>query len=182
MKKLALALLLVLPLASAKADVFESFNLNWSGVGNSASVSAVLTLNMTTLVANGYNANYSRDVSSLVMMVSGASSGNGTYDTADFDHMAFSVGTTGGGYGTRVLNSASQGAISLQDLNFFSSFNTAGTPSGSNYHTLQLASGQEVRLSAVPEPSSYVLGFAGLLGMVGFASSRKKKSEAAVAV
>lgn len=31
-------------------------------------------------------------------------------------------------------------------------------------------------IAAVPEPSSYVMGFAGLLGMIGFASSRKKKA------
>lgn len=92
------------------------------------------------------------------------------------------------------------GSINATGTGFYQSNNssTSGTVVNSAYASIISPGGQQgatwqqfqganyqfafEKVAAVPEPSSYVLGFAGLLGMVGFASSRKKKAKAAVAV
>src|SRR5271169_3440708 len=84
--KYALIAGLLLLVATAYADTFQTYNLAWSGAtfGNGATATGQITLDLTTLPNPGptvydmYN-----DISSLTITVVGASSGNGTWTKAD---------------------------------------------------------------------------------------------------
>src|SRR5262245_42462379 len=74
----------------AKADVFQTFDVEWSGasLGNSATASALITFDLTTLPNPNSNPGVlspvTKYISALSLTVSGAGPGNGTFGLSDF--------------------------------------------------------------------------------------------------
>ena len=197
MKKLALALLLALPLASAKADIYETKNFTIYGSDISGVFGAIYTpttfagsytINLTTLAGEGYLYNvpgyysYGSDYSS--------SPGGSAITAFSMTEKVTSTGQQIASYG---LSNIASYSLGLQvALNTSQSLSTNVADSYSGYlslnggsFTMDLLNKENGpyaqsygNVAAVPEPSSYVMGFAGLLGMIGFASSRKKKAAA----
>ena len=80
----------------ARGDMFQTFDLTWSGVGNSAMATGQITID-TTLLPNPTAVfvalDITADVTAFSITVSGASAGNGTFGLADFS--SFDWGTNG---------------------------------------------------------------------------------------
>jgi len=77
----------------AKADVFQTFDVEWSGasLGNSAAASALITFDLTTLpnphsgvAAGALIGPVTNFITALSLTVSGAGVGNGTFGLSDF--------------------------------------------------------------------------------------------------
>ena len=74
----------------AKADVFQTFDVEWSGasLGNGATASALITFDLTTLPNPNSNPGdlspVSNFISALSFTVSGAGTGDGTFGLSDF--------------------------------------------------------------------------------------------------
>lgn len=93
--RLALVVMTMLTVTggSALADVYQTYDLAWSGsvLGNSASASGGITLDLTTLInptvpgGLGGSSYYDiiSDITSLTVTVTGAGAGNGTFTLAD---------------------------------------------------------------------------------------------------
>jgi len=175
--------LMLVPAASAD-DVYQTYNLAWSGAyySNSASATGQITLDLTTLPNPNYN-NIQRitsDITSLTVTVTGATIGNGTWtlaslnddrwwtDGATLDMRTELVGqpTPNNPWGTPDLNSG--------DFNLW--FNNGG-PGGANAFTLAAASGGGNKMlltefdpvTATPEPCSFIFLGSGLAALAGMA-------------
>jgi hypothetical protein len=188
--KYALVVGLLLLAATAYADVFQTYNLAWSGAsfGNGATATGQITLDLTTLPNPGgpfydmYN-----DITSLTLTVTGASVGNGTWTRADLCACsAFGTYTywdTGGGalnltqqlVGQPTLDGGPWGTPdgSSGDFNFFF---TNGGPLGTNPFTMTTdgGNGDPMLLTSVapvsgttPEPGSLFLMGSGLVLLAG---------------
>src|SRR5215471_19180195 len=79
----------------AKADAFQTFDVEWSGasLGNSATASALITFDLTNLPnPNSFFSQFlspmSKFITALSLTVSGASAGNGTFGLSDFTSSA----------------------------------------------------------------------------------------------
>jgi hypothetical protein len=172
--------------ATSHADVFQTYNLAWSGApfGDNATATGVIVLDLTTLPNPGptvydmYN-----DISSLTITVTGATSGNGTWTKADLCACS-ALGTytywwTGGA--ALNLNTELVGQPTLGnpwgtpdsisgDFNFF--FTSPG-PLGTFYFTLTTDGGTQDPMlltsvaPAVPEPGSLILLGSGLATLAG---------------
>ena len=83
--KCVLMILLLTFAISAMADVFQTYNLTWSGASfnNSATATGQIVIDLTTLPNPSGTYDMYNDIVSLTITVTGASSGNGTWTKAD---------------------------------------------------------------------------------------------------
>ena len=182
-----LLMISVLALAvSANADVFQTYDLTWSGVsfGNNATATGQITLDLTTLPNPGGPAyDMYPDIASMTLTVSGAISGNGTWTRSDLAPIS-NLGTytywdTGGA--TLDMNQQLVGQPTTGspwgtpdgisgDFNFFF---TNGGPIGTFYFTLTSdgGNGDTMALTSVapevPEPGTLVLAGSGIMLFAG---------------
>jgi hypothetical protein len=187
----------------ALADVLQSYNLSWSGsfLGNSASASGTMTLDLTTLinptmpgggVAGTDDYDIVNDIQSLTITVTGASAGNGVFTKSDLcacsDFGSSTLWNTNGATVDMHGDVLAQLTIAGGDFNLF--FTPPG-PQGSQELTLTTngLSGDPMemtkfaptveRRAPVPEPATWVmmgLGFAGL-GFAGLRARRRSPSK-----
>ncbi|MFK7886543.1 MAG: hypothetical protein AB8G16_06705 [Gammaproteobacteria bacterium] len=150
----AMALLASMLLGAQAQAALLTFNLGWSGsaLGNSASATAVLVVddeilpNPGSTGLNGESVLFGDlGIVSFDIVVTGASSGNGSFSTSDFIVAAWDTGgmaldlttelvgqtTTGAGWGTSDSSSG--------DFNVFTNIGSA--PSGTFFFTLTTDSG-----------------------------------------
>jgi hypothetical protein len=179
--------LLVVAAGQAKAD--SVFDLAWSGaaLGNTATATGTITLNLADIANPGTT--FQSDTpfaTDFNITVAGASSGDGTFNFADFNGPF----ATGGGFyiitgGTLDFTSQLVGQStpigpwgsthdgSTGDFNIFSNSNDPSAPLGTFFFTLTTngGNGDEMYLtsfapaSAVPEPSSVIPLSLALLGL-----------------
>jgi len=184
----------------ALADVLQTYNLSWSGsfLGNSASASGTMTLDLTTLMnptpLGGVGVDISSDITSLTVTVTGASAGNGSYTLTDLCGCSELVPPTRTLWNTNGATVNMNGDVLAQltaadgDFNLFF---TAPGPQGSQELTLTTngLSGDPMemtkfaptvgRRAPVPEPATWVmmgLGFAGL-AFAGLRARRRSPSK-----
>jgi hypothetical protein len=183
--------------ASALADVFQTYDLAWSGafLGNNASASGQMTLDLTTLMnptpVNGLGVDIASDITNLTIAVTGASAGNGVFTQSDLCPSCSPVGATLWDTDGATVNM--QGNVLAQlsvDGGDFSLFFTSPGPQGSQQLTLTTngLTGDPIQMTefaaesgptpSVPEPATWVmmsLGFAGL----AFAGRRARRTATA---
>ncbi len=171
---------------SAYADVYQTYDLTWSGASfnNNATATGQITLDLTTLPNPGGPAyDMYNDIVSLSLTITGASSGNGTWTRSDLAPIS-NLGTytywdTGGvaldltkelvGQPTTGNPWGTPDGIS-GDFNFFF---TNGGPIGTFYFTLTSDGGNGDSLlltsvaPSVPEPGSLVLAGSGMMLLAG---------------
>jgi hypothetical protein len=206
----ALASAMVLSVG-AHADVYQTFDIQWSGaaLGNSATASAVATFDVTQLNnynpgSGAYSGSLSPLITSLTLTVVGASSGNGTFVLGDFLLMAWDTngGTLDltkqlvgqatsdlpwGSLPTSYTCGSSTCIHSGGDFNLFGNFSVSpDAPYGYDNFELQTAEGagdimQLTSFVPTPLPAALPL-FATGLGALGlFGWRRKRKNAAAMA-
>lgn len=184
-----LAIGLLLFAVTAYADVFQTYNLAWSGAsfGNDAMATGQITLDLTTLPNPGGPAyDMINDIVSLSITVTGATSGNGTWTKTDLAPIS-NLGTytywdTGGGaldlnqelVGQPTANGGPWGTPDglSGDFNFFF---TNGGPIGTFYFTMTTdgGNGDSMLLTSVspatslPEPGTLALMGSGLALFTG---------------
>jgi hypothetical protein len=185
LKCLLLVTLLALA-ASAYADVFQTYNLTWSGVpfDNNASATGQITIDLTTLPnPSGGTYDMYNDIVSLTVTVTGASSGNGTWSRSDLAPLS-NLGTytywdTGGA--TLDLHKELVGQPTTGNpwgtpdglSGDFNLFFTNGGPIGTFYFTMTTAGGNGDSLAltsfapAVPEPGTLALMGSGAMLLAG---------------
>jgi len=178
----------------AKADVFRTFDVEWSEasapVSNSATASALITFDLTTLPnpngppGNGSLSPVSNFITALSLTVSGASNpaGNGTFGLSDFSPGSFSdqfnwitngatldltkqlVGQTGVG-----LAASGWGTCGAGDCGDFNLFGSGTAPTGTFFFTLTTysnsVSGQNMVLTSFTPVPGPIAG-AGLPGLI----------------
>jgi hypothetical protein len=184
--------LMLVPAASAlpTIDVYQTYNLAWSGASfeNSASATGQITLDLTTLPnpSSGTIDIYT-DIQSLTVTVTGAGSGDGTWTMTDLIPGSFlatyTYWDTGGAtlnMGTELVGQPTVGNAwgtpdgSSGDFNLF--FGNGG-PNGVAPFTLATAGegGDQMLLtefdpvSETPEPGSFILLGSGLAALAGMA-------------
>ena len=171
--------------ASPLADVLQTYNLAWSGasLGNNASASGEITLDLTTLMdptpLGGLGIDIVSDITSLTVTVTGASAGNGVYTLTDLCACSELVPPTSTLWNTNgdMVNMHEDVLAQLTaDNGDFNLFFSAPGPEGSQELTLttNALSGDPMEMTqfappalrvSVPEPATWVmmgLGFAGL--------------------
>jgi len=186
-----LLMISVLALAvSANADVFQTYDLAWSGVsfGNNATATGQITLDLSTLPnPSGGTYDMYNDIVSMTLTISGATSGDGTWSRSDLAPIS-NLGTytywdTGGATLNMLQQLVGQPTTGNPwgtpdgisgDFNFFF---TNGGPIGTFYFTMTTAggNGDQVLLTSVepvPEPGTMVLAGSGLMLFAG--SIRRK--------
>ena len=181
--------------SSARADVFQTYDLAWSGssLGNSAIASGTMTLDLTTLInptvpGGLFGTSYYDivgDITSLTVTVTGSSAGNDTFTLSDLcacsDFGSFTYWNTNGDTVNMHGNVLAQ---LIADGGDFSLFFSPPGPQGSAILTLttNALEGDPMAMTKfgpVPEPATWVmmgLGFACL----GFAAYRTRKADPAV--
>ena len=191
---LALAVLLSLT-PDANADTYQTYDLAWSGasLGNGATATGVITLDLTTLInpttsagsANGTGYfDIISDITSLSVTVTGAGAGDGTFTKANLcacsNYSSYTYWHTNGSTVNMEGNVLAQLTADAGDFNLF--FTSPG-PLGSGILTLTADpistlppgafSGDPMKMTefapvATPEPStiSLMLTGVGLLGLM----------------
>ncbi len=182
-----LLMISVLALAvSAYADVFQTYDLAWSGVsfGNNATATGQITLDLSTLPnPSGGTYDMYNDIVSMTLTISGATSGNGTWSKSDLAPIS-NLGTytywdTGGAMldmNQQLVGQPTTGSPwgtpdgLSGDFNFFF---TNGGPIGTFYFTLTAdgGNGDSMLLTSVapevPEPGTFVLAGSGIMLFAG---------------
>ncbi len=184
-----------LVMAALSTPVFaaqQTFDLSWSGAsfGNGASATGEITFDPTLLGLGGQYSFPNTVITDASITITGASAGNGTFDTSDFSFMVFQlpsaldfskqlVGqslTDGSTWGT---STGAGGNGVGGDFNFFA--NSVNSPNGTWYFTLTSADGvgdsmlltSMAPAAAVPEAQNVAMLLAGF-GLVGVAARRRK--------
>ncbi len=176
--------------ASAHADLID-MQAQWTGAafGNGASATALFTLDTSALSNPGLSflsgADITNTFQNFQLTVTGASSGNGVFTGADFSSIFINTAggtldfhseligqsTPGGAWGTASYPSM------VGDFNVFSSGSNPLTPTGTSAFTLHTGGGESILLTsfapappssvvAVPETSTWVMGFLALGAVV----------------
>jgi hypothetical protein len=170
---------------SAYADVFQTYDITWSGASfnNSATATGQITLDLTTLPNPGGPAyDMINDIASMTLTVTGASSGNGTWSKSDLAPIS-NLGTytywdTGGATLNMLQQLVGQPTTGNPwgtpdgisgDFNFFF---TNGGPIGTFYFTMTTAGGNGdsmllTSVEPVPEPGTIVLAGSGVMLLAG---------------
>jgi hypothetical protein len=184
---LALVGLLGFAPAAHAGDIYQTYNLAWSGTSfeNDATATGQTTLDLTTLPnPGGPVADIYGDIQSLTVTVAGAGAGNGTWTLADLvptsDLGTYTYWWTGGvalNMYTELVGQPTNGApwgtpnLSSGDFNLF--FDNNG-PIGVFPFTLETAGGDGDQLLltefdpvTTPEPGSVLLLATGLIGILG---------------
>ena len=172
MKKLLLSLLLLFPFAAAKADIIKTTNYNFTGTssifllpfydylgGNSFSASGIYKFNQTTGLATDFS-----------LTITGSNYFNITYGFSDL----IESGNSNVFYLPNMVVGDFTGPYFYafgSNSDVFEDFSSTTLTS-----TTTLV---DTSIAPVPEPSSWVLGLGGLMGMTVLAS-RKKKSTASI--
>ena len=189
--------------ASAQADVFQVYSLAWSGafLGDNASASGTMTLDLTTLIdpttpgggvegTDDYD--IFSDITSLTVTVTGSSAGNGVYTLTDLCACSSLSSRTFWDTNGVAVNMHSDLLAQLTiDNGDFNLFFTPPGPQGSQELTLTTngLSGDPMEMTKfapalgaapTPEPATWVmmgLGFAGL-AFAGLRARRRTPSRA----
>jgi len=176
--------------ASAHADLID-MQAQWTGAafGNGASATALFTLDTSGLSNPGISmlsgASFASTFQNFQLTVTGASSGNGVFTGADFSTLF--LNTAGGTldfHSELIGQSTPLGAwgttsfpFTVGDFNLFSNGLNPLTPNGSSLFTLLTGGGESILLTsfapstpspvvAVPETSTWVMGFLALGAIV----------------
>jgi hypothetical protein len=190
-KGLLLMALLLLMAGSAAADVYQTYDLAWSGApfNNSAWATGQITIDVTALPNPGGPAyDMYSDIESLTVTVMGAGLGNGTWNKDDLSRLndfgVYTYWDTGGGalnLNAELVGQATMHGGPWGTPNSFSGdfnlFFTDGGPFGTYYFTLTTNGGYgdpmlltefaPVRLTSTPEAGTFVLVGIGILGLTG---------------
>jgi hypothetical protein len=175
---------------SAHADLID-IQAQWSGAsfGNGASATALFTLDTSALSNPGFSsfsgASFASTFQNFQLTVTGASSGNGAFTGADFSTIF--LNTAGGtlDFNSELIGQSTPGGFwgtgafptTVGDFNFFSNGLNILTPSGSSIFSLLTGGGESILLTsfapaspsavvAVPETSTWVMGFLALGAVV----------------
>jgi hypothetical protein len=198
---LAVMSMVIVTGASALADVFQTYNLAWSGafLGNNASASGNITLDLTTLTnptaAGDVGVDIVSDIQSLTVTITAASAGNGAFTLSDL--CACSALGTPTLWNTNGATVDMHGDILTQltvDDGDFNLFFTAPGPQGSQELTLttNALSGDPMEMTQfapalssgapppVPEPATWVMMSLGFVGLV-FTGLRARRTATAIA-
>jgi hypothetical protein len=193
----AAAASLILTTGFARADVYQTYKLAWSGsgFGNGASATGSMTLDLTTLinptVPGGLEGTSYYDIvgdmTALNITVSGASSGNGVYTLSGLCACSFFGSYTYWNTNGVTINMSGDVLSQLEaaggDFNLF--FSAPG-PQGSGPLTLttNALSGDPMAMTefgpGVPEPGVWAMLGIGVFG-VGFALRRARGAATAAA-
>ena len=192
-----LSLVALLSLApAAKADTFQTYDVAWSGasLGNTASATGVITLDLTTLPnpsATGGSGldgtdyvDISSDITSLSVTVTGAGAGNGTFTQANLCDCSLYDSETYWDTEGYTLNMTGNILPQLTaDGGDFNLFFTVPGPQGSTVLTLTtdglvgdsmvMTEFSPITSTPEPGPSSLLLSGVGLLGVMVMLRKRK---------
>jgi len=184
MKKLLAAAALA-ALAGAPAMAQQTFDFTYA-LGDATATGTFDLAHSGDVLAAG---DYSGWISNVHMTISGASSGNGTFTSADFGFYYFNSSTDLDLTHELVGQDEGAGAIfgdqsTRSDLNFFGQ--TAGSPFGIYFFQLGTdgGNGDQLRLvslhldgvnGAVPEPASWAMMLGGF-GLVGGAMRSRRRA------
>ena len=184
----AIFVAIAMTLAGSVFAAQETLDITWSGAsfGNNATATGFITFDNASLPQNSVSGNHLPDaaITNLGITISGASSGNGTFNLSDFTAITFwapspldlskqLIGqtlTNGSTYGTSSPNGG--------DFNLFGNFGTSA-PAGRIFFRLATngGAGDDMLVTSmmpVPEPAESALLISGL-GLIGFIASRRKK-------
>ena len=169
-------------LAPSEGAADATFDLTWSGTpyGDSAKATGTVTMDLSLIDNPGLT--YSNQIAFIIdfsITVTGASSGNGTFDLSDFGYLR--LDTNGGtlDFSEQLVGQATAGSPwgttntgTSGDFNLFASGNDLSAPYGVYPFSFKTdgGGGDELFLTrfapaSVPEPSTLVLG--GIAGLAG---------------
>jgi hypothetical protein len=165
-----LTVVTLLAVSSASATLVK-YNFIYSGVtnGNTATAIGVITIDTSVLQNPGTNDNSFGPGSAIVnviMTISGATSGNGTFSTKDFSNYYFDFPDTVD-LSTQWVGQPLPADSDFWgdtddggggDFNFFSNGSNPNAPSGEWYFTLETAGGDEMQLISVTPAATGTAG------------------------
>ena len=195
-KTLILAAAAVLSLAQVSRADLINIQALWSGAqfSNGASATATFTLDTSAFNNPGFSSfsgpAFSNAFQNFQLTVSGASAGNGAFTGGDFSTIF--LNTAGGtlDFHSQLVGQTTPGGLwgaaafptTVGDFNLFSNGSNILTPTGSSIFTLHTGGGESILLTsfapavpaapvAVPETSTWIMGFLAL-GAVVFIARR----------
>ena len=179
----------LLVVAAGQANADSVFDLAWSGaaLGNGASATGTITLNLADVTNPGEtDQNLSSFVTAFSITVTGAGAGDGTFGFSDYNGGTLDFGgfylITGGtlDFTSQLVGQSTPGGPwgsthfgTTGDFNIFNNGNDDNAPEGTDFFqlTTEGGSGDKMYLtsfapaSAVPEPSSAIPVSVALLGL-----------------
>ena len=152
-------LLLLLPFAAAKADIIETYTFSFTG-GNFFGPSSSPTFTNNSLTGNGtYSFNTTTGTATALSLTYSGVGGSGTYGLTD---LAYGESDYFWLQNETLVDLYYGIAYNMNDLWMSKSFTVSSITTGGP------------AIAPVPEPSSWVLGLGGLMGMTVLASRKKK--------